>query len=79
MKTFSPREIDQIREALDSIRERPLSEPLIECKIENSDLIKHIFKILGFQIMKTGDDRIIRVRNFPDEVPEWHVFHGGER
>jgi hypothetical protein len=29
--------------------------------------------------MKTGDDRIVRVCNFPDEIPEWHVFHGGER
>jgi hypothetical protein len=34
---------------------------------------------MGFRIMKTGDDRIIRVCNFPDEIPEWHVFHGGER
>lgn len=79
MKTFSPREIDQIRDALDSLRDSPSSEPLIECKIENSDLIKQIFKIMGFEIMKTGDEKFIRVRNFPYEHAEWHVFYGGSK
>jgi len=79
MKPFSPKEIDQIRDAIDSLRDSPSSQPLIECKIQNSDLIKNIFKIMGFEIMKTGDEKFIRVRNFPDEIPEWHVFHGGDQ
>ena len=78
---FSPLECVEILDALKELRQKPFSEPLIQVKIENVEMVKQLFSMFGFQICKTGHGRIIRVRNFKtgeNDYPEhdFHIFYG---
>jgi len=78
---FSSLECVEILDALTELRQKPFSEPLVQVKIENVEIVKQLFSMFGFQICKTGHERIIRVRNFKigqNDYPEYnfHIFFG---